>query len=176
MLESLHRCFTLYLWLSFRFPLAFCYRRRWIGGRKRSKRRLISSCKGFGLDAPNVYRRWEGHRQHREKRQGEKWKRLRRSSLKSCDELATYQILTRYTTTSYTTLRKTFINELRSSVMRSWSIVLGYTEAQPRTMERSLRTDLASEISVGLSSLCFRDGAFRQAFARCSHIRSMRCQ
>ncbi|SPO24211.1 related to SUV3 - ATP-dependent RNA helicase, mitochondrial [Ustilago trichophora] len=26
MLESLHRCFTLYLWLSFRFPLAFCYR------------------------------------------------------------------------------------------------------------------------------------------------------
>ena len=25
-LESLHRCFTLYLWLSFRFPLAFCYR------------------------------------------------------------------------------------------------------------------------------------------------------
>ncbi|SNX86429.1 related to SUV3 - ATP-dependent RNA helicase, mitochondrial [Melanopsichium pennsylvanicum] len=26
MLESLHRCFSLYLWLSFRFPLAFCYR------------------------------------------------------------------------------------------------------------------------------------------------------
>uniref|UniRef100_V5F1E5 ATP-dependent RNA helicase SUV3, mitochondrial n=2 Tax=Kalmanozyma brasiliensis (strain GHG001) TaxID=1365824 RepID=V5F1E5_KALBG len=26
MLESLHRCFTLYLWLSFRFPLAFCWR------------------------------------------------------------------------------------------------------------------------------------------------------
>ncbi|ETS65378.1 hypothetical protein PaG_00112 [Moesziomyces aphidis] len=25
-MESLHRCFTLYLWLSFRFPLAFCYR------------------------------------------------------------------------------------------------------------------------------------------------------
>lgn len=27
MLESLHRCFTLYLWLSFRFPLAFCWKK-----------------------------------------------------------------------------------------------------------------------------------------------------
>ncbi|SJX65053.1 related to SUV3-ATP-dependent RNA helicase, mitochondrial [Sporisorium reilianum f. sp. reilianum] len=34
MLESLHRCFTLYLWLSFRFPLAFCYRAE-VGARKK---------------------------------------------------------------------------------------------------------------------------------------------
>lgn len=40
MLESLHRCFTLYLWLSFRFPLAFCWRKE-VNERKKKAEEAI---------------------------------------------------------------------------------------------------------------------------------------
>lgn len=40
MLESLHRCYTLYLWLSFRFPLAFCGRAE-VDGRKKTAEEAI---------------------------------------------------------------------------------------------------------------------------------------
>ncbi|KDN47955.1 hypothetical protein K437DRAFT_290460, partial [Tilletiaria anomala UBC 951] len=50
-LESLHRCISLYLWLSFRFPLAFCYRPQVLEIKGRTEKAIV-----FILDAMRLAR------------------------------------------------------------------------------------------------------------------------